>query len=63
MKTIFILYKTGDVKQMFASDDLYDKMKDDYKSDNYIKNEQAYIFFSKDEFLNELKKAEENKLF
>ncbi len=63
MKNILLLYKNGETKKLVTSDDLYDKMKSDYKNDNYLKNEQAYIFFSEDEFNDEMNKAERNKLF
>ena len=63
MKNILLLYKNGETKKLVTSDDLYDKMQSDYKNDNYLKNEQAYIFFSEDEFNDEMIKAEANKLF
>lgn len=63
MKNILLLYKNGETKKLVTSDDLYDKMQSDYKNDNYLKNEQAYIFFSEEEFNDEMIKAEANKLF
>lgn len=63
MKHILLLYKSGETKKLVTSDDLYNKMKNDYSKDNYLKNEQAYIFFSEDEFNDEMIKAEANKLF
>lgn len=63
MKTIVLLYKTGDIKQYITPEDLYESLKDDYVNDNYIAEAEAYIFFSIDEFLNKLEEAEDNKLF
>lgn len=63
MQNIILLYKTGETKKLVTSDDLYNKMKNDYSNDNYLKNEQAYIFFSEKEFNDEMIKAEANKLF
>lgn len=63
MKTIILLYKNGDIVQQVCSEDLFKQLKEEYKSNKYNKDEQCYIFFSQEEFLDELNKAEANKLF
>lgn len=63
MKSIFLLYKNGFFSELLATDDLYNELKIQYKDNNYVESEKAYIFFSLTEYLNALQAAEDHKLF